>query len=324
MARWGNFEVLAERWMREHAKVHKRSWRIDRRILDRGLLPAFGSLPVNKITPELISAWHAGLVDKPTEANRRLEVLSSIFSWALRLRLVKENPASFVRHFTEEARDRVLSIEELRALVAALQRTRDARTRTALWLLLLTGARRSEVIGARWTDVDWDNRLLKVPAHRSKSKKRLRYALPSVALTLLREYGPQPDGWLFPSYEAQGTAIRVIERAWQKIREEAGLKSVRIHDLRRTMATYAADMGVPLAVLKDMLNHSTLQATQVYARALPESVQSASEHYAERITELAAPLLDAQVTLNAPQLTRPPLADALLVYSATSPESVGA
>jgi integrase len=142
-------------------------------------------------------------------------------------------------------------------------------------LLLLTGARRNEITQAKWEYVNWQRRTLLVPL--SKSGKPRAIALNAQALELLSAI-KRVDGnpYIFPS-ELTGRPSPSLYFPWDRIRERAGLYSVRLHDLRHSFASFLVNQGVSLYVVQGLLGHSHARTTQRYAHLAQETLLDAAQ-----------------------------------------------
>lgn len=291
---------LCTSYMERHGD-HKKSHRDDRRRLDQHVLPAWGSLKVSAITQADVAALHAKIgKTRPYEANRTLALLSKMFELARRWDFVPRdhsNPARDIDHFKEHKRDRWITPEELPRLAQAINEEPNEVARCALWLYLLTGARKSELLQARWEHVDWNRAELKLPDTKAG---RVHYIpLSSPALALLREI-PREDGnpFILPGRgprskkdagerPPQPAHLVNISKPWNRVREAAGVVDVRLHDLRRTVGSWLAQSGNSLHLIGRVLNHSNQSTTAVYARFGEDSVRVALEQHGARILDVA-------------------------------------
>lgn len=164
--------------------------------------------------------------------------------------------------------------------------------RAAIWTILATGARKREVLGATWADIDLERGTLYLPAARSKTKKGETKALPGAVVELLRTI-PKPEGcpYVFPSLPHRDgedwAPLRDVRRPWQAIRAAAGL-AVSIHDMRRTWASWAATAGESIYVVSKVLGHSSTRITEkVYAHVAMEPKRAAVERYTQAVRAAA-------------------------------------
>ena len=151
----------------------------------------------------------------------------------------------------------------------------DRREAFAIRLLLLTGARKSEVLKARWEHVRLDLRLLIVPL--SKSGKPRHIPLSDEAITVIRSI-PRQQGlpWLFPGH-APGKPLSDLYLFWNRLRRELGLADVRIHDLRHTFASFLVNAGHSLYEVQKLLGHGDPRTTMRYAHLGQASLVAAAQ-----------------------------------------------
>jgi integrase len=288
---------LCAAYMTRHGEA-KRSGRDDRRRIDRHVLPAWGGLKARAVKRADVAALHARIgKTAPYEANRTLALLSKMFELARRWGFVPEghpNPARDIDRFKEEKRDRWVTSDELPRLAQAINEEQNESARCALWLYLLTGARKSELLKARWMDIDWTRAELRLPETKAG---RVHYIpLSGPALTLLQAMQRDEDNpFIFPG-KVQGAALVNIAKPWHRVRTAAGVADVRLHDLRRTVGSWLAQSGNSLHLIGRVLNHSNQSTTAVYARFGEDSVRAALEQHGARIMGAAGLTPAAEVT----------------------------
>jgi integrase len=173
-----------------------------------------------------------------------------------------ENPAARIKLFREEKRERFLSPEELRRVNEALIHEPNHYWRAYFPLCLMLGTRKSELLSARWSDVDFEQRTLRLP--KTKAGRSHLLPLPTQAVEILKSLPSRGQSeWVFPSKNAEEHTVEAA-KAWQRIRGRAGVTDVRLHDLRRTLGSWLAAQGYSLPLIGRALNHSNLASTQVY------------------------------------------------------------
>lgn len=211
---------FADIYIDRHAKPQKRSWRVDRARLDRHVLPALGGHALTAVTRADVATFHARLGRRaPVEANRILALLSVMFSKAIAWGFLEEdaaNPASRVEKFKERSRDNWVKPAEMPALVEAINAEPGVYPRGLFWLYLLTGLRRSELLGLRWTDIDLERNELRV----GQTKADRPHVLPLSAPALrILENLPRLDGnpHVFPG-RREGRPIANVDKAWRRVR----------------------------------------------------------------------------------------------------------
>ncbi len=263
-----------------YIRLRKRSWRVDERIARQHLSPVFGARELADIQRHEVEDWLHGLSSgglAPATCNRILAVFKTICSLAVMrgLLLTGQSPCAGVSPFKIHAqRERYLSRDEAQRLMRALEKN-DRPEAFAIRLLLLTGARKSEVLKARWEHVRLDLRLLIVPL--SKSGKPRHIPLSDEAITVIRSI-PRQQGtpWLFPGH-APGKPLSDLYLFWNRLRRSIGLADVRIHDLRHTFASFLVNAGHSLYEVQKLLGHSDPRTTMRYAHLEQASLVAVAE-----------------------------------------------
>jgi integrase len=265
----------------------QRSYRHQIRV---DILPAIGRAKVAAVTHADVDALHHRLSARvPIHANRTLAVLSKMFSLAVRWGWRIDNPCRGVERNAEEKRHRYLTAAELKRLTKALDKLPDVSAANAVRLLLLTGARRGELLAAKWGDVDLETGVWVKPGATTKQATTHRVPLSEVACRLLAEMRAQADDdaeWIFP---ARGGGHRPhINEAWNELRKAAGIPDAHLHDLRHTYASVLASAGLSLPIIGALLGHSTPVTTARYSHLL-DDVQRAATERASAVLSGAAP-----------------------------------
>jgi len=276
---------LCDRYMSEYAARRKRpsSLRTDEMIIRRNIKPAFGDRSAENITRADIANLHSKLGDAPIMANRTLALLSHIFNMAETwgLRPERSNPVLRIPRYPEVKRERFLSIEELQRLTGVLRAEEAAgstptRTLDAIWLLLLTGCRLSEILTLRWDEVDQTAGIIR-KAMSKTGKMAVALNKPARArVDAIHERAPRDPQWVIPG-DKLGNPLVNLEKPWRRIRGIAGLDDVRIHDLRHTYASLGVSAGISLPLIGALLNHKQPGTTARYAHAAPDPVRQAAE-----------------------------------------------
>ena len=243
----------------------------------RYIEPALGKRRVAEVTRHHVERVLCGLRESPVQRNRVLALVSRLFSlfetWEWRPQ--NSNPARGIERAREEARDRVLSSAEIAALSSAL---RDLEERhpapvAAIRFASVTGLRIGEVLAVEWEHVDFESRRVTLPS--TKTGRRV-HDLPAAALAILTAL-PRMNAWCFTSGREAAVTYRWVRKVFLTATSAAGLKGVRLHDLRRTVMTTAAAAGVGTHVLRDLLGHSTTVMADRYVRAVGDPVREARE-----------------------------------------------
>lgn len=278
-----NMRVFADDYMERHATPNKRpgSAKEDRSMLDRIVLPKLGSRKVKDVTRRDIESLLLSLKDKPYQANRVRALLSKMFSLAVGWRWRADNPVLGIPKHQEHKRDRWLRNDELARLRDALDKSPNQRAANVVRLLLLTGARRSEVMTATWDQFDLARGVWTKPAHTTKQKRLEHVPLSSQAVALLEAILKEADKenpYVFPG-NAPDKPLNDIKKFWSDIRTKAKLGDVRLHDLRHTYASHLVSDGVSLPIVGRLLGHTQPQTTQRYAHMADDPLRVATQRF---------------------------------------------
>lgn len=282
---------VAERYMGEHATVKKkpRSIKEDRRLLDKVILPALGPRKLGDLTRVDIGRFHHSLREAPYQANRALALLSKLFNlcekWGLRAD--GTNPCRHVEKFKEERKERYLTPEELSRLGVALADAEAANEElpqaiAAIRLLILTGARLSEILELKWDFVDLERKQMNLPDSKT-GKKTIQLGEPAVELlSNMPRYVGSP--YVIPGQKS-GQHLIGLPKIWGRIRRKADLPDVRIHDLRHSFASSAALAGMSLPFIGALLGHRELATTNRYVHLMSDPLKQAADKVSTKIAE---------------------------------------
>jgi len=287
-ARELTFAGLADDYLQNHSRIHKKSWREDERRLNTYLIPAFGKKKLIDISRQEVVRFHQRLgLKHPYESNRVISLLSALFEHARRLELVPwdySNPSRLITKFKESSRAIFMKKEDLPKLFAALDREANPYFKAFIKLTLYTAARKTELLTSKWSDVDWDQKVLRL----KDSKNGLPYEirLSESALAILKEL-PRMAGndYVFPSLDEPGKRLWNVDKPWRRIRAEAGIGEIHLHDLRRSAASWLAQAGIPLQHISGALNHKDRKTIEVYARLSDDPIRDVVDRLDEIIGE---------------------------------------
>jgi len=267
-------QALFDHWLETHAKLHKRTWRDDERQFNK-YLAEFQNRRLSTIKTSEVAAWHGrvGQDHGPVQANRSLALLATLFNAADRLGYAGRNPCDGVKRFREESRERFLLPAEMRKFFGAVQEEPEPWPDYFL-LLLFTGARRSNVAEMRWDEIDFDGAVWRIPRTKNNRPQFVPLVPPAVRILEARREIMGDSPWVFPATSATGHIVDP-RKAWEHVRARAGLRDLRIHDLRRSLGSWAAAAGTSIAIIGAALGHRDLKSTQVYSRLQLDAVRDA-------------------------------------------------
>ena len=271
----GAVEDYLARRLAAHSKNPERAQRAARWQFDR-YLSAWRNRNLGTITRGEVRNLHQELGESSGKvtANRTVTLLRTIFNFALKNELwAGDNPARGITPFPEASRTRFVQPQELPRFFKALSCERNLDLRDFVLLALFTGARRSNVLAMRWDELDLRHGLWTIP----EPKNNVPYTIPLIdeATAVLKERRRRIDGdWVFPSSSASGH-VTDVKRAWRQLLGRARITGLRIHDLRRSLGSWEAGLGVSLPIIGRTLGHQSSDATQVYARLHLDPVRAA-------------------------------------------------
>lgn len=261
------------------AYQYRLTWRLH-------IAPTFGELKLADITKAAVRALHAsiGATGRERTANYTVAALRCALNFATEADLFKgPNPTAGVRMFHETPRARYLNREEIARLYQALeadaQETGNWTVHDVVKLLLLTGARRGNVLGMAWKDLDLATGRWLIPANETKTSRAYLVTLPPGAVDILRQRQKAENGpSVFPAVRKGKhgrTSLEGVKRGWERVTERAGLHGVRLHDLRHTAASLLANSGANLQIIGAQLGHANTRTTERYAHLLADTVAAA-------------------------------------------------
>jgi integrase len=280
---------MVDLWDRYEAEVLTRKAprsQIDERIMWANIIkPRLGDRRVHEIAQEDIDDLHRWVTverQTPVRANRTVEVLRRLFNLAVRWKWRTENPAVGIKRNAEERRHRYLSPDEISRLMTALDGHKEETSAAALKFLLLTGARRGEVLGATWEMFNLLEGIWTKPASFTKQRKLHRVPLSSPALSILQSLRERSaSDYVFPGSE--GRHLVDIKRTWVTVCRTAEISDCRIHDLRHSFASILASAGASLPIIGQMLGHTQASTTSRYAHLLDEPLRAAAEQVGKAV-----------------------------------------
>jgi integrase len=251
----------------EWSQANKRSWRRDE-LCVRHLRAFFGDCKVTDISAFQIEKYKQQRKQEvsPRTVNIEIQCMSVMLNKAVRWGYLAANPATGVRKLQEPpARARYLGPEEVGRLLAAC----SDKLRPIVIVALHTGARRGEILGLRWEDLDLEQRTIRVAD--SKNGEARTVPMTDTVRKVLTAHEAARSGdcpWVFPS--SAGGRRDNVNKAWQSARKRAGLGDFRFHDLRHTAASHLAMAGVDLRAIQEILGHKTFAMTLRYSHLSPQ------------------------------------------------------
>jgi integrase len=307
------FRPVATRYLERYAKKNTKptTWKELQRQLEVDVFPKWGERPVGSITRQDVTALLDAIADRgsPTQANRTLARLKTLFRWVLDEELIPADPTARVRKVIKEtARDRALSDDEIRLFWAGCDRL-GWPFGPMYQLLLLTAQRRDEVGGVEWSELDLDRRLWIIPREKAKNDRAHEVQLSALAIEIIEALPRIGDRFLFttsgdrPVSGFSKSKDRLDRHMLDLLRAElaeagkdpdgAKIDDWILHDLRRTAATGMARLNIPPHVVDKVLNHvsgSIRGVAAVYNRhAYLDERRAALEAWSRHVESLVRP-----------------------------------
>lgn len=282
---------LAHDYVERHGNRKRlSSLKEDQLLLKNIILPYLGDKKVEHISRRDIESLHMKFERTPYQANRALALLSKMFSLAIAWEWRNDNPVKGIERYPEEKRDRWLNEAELKRLWAILDKYPEHLMSYVFKLLILTGARKGEMLQAKWDHFNLEKGIWIKPTHLTKQKKREYLPLSQKSLIILQKLkglNKLNSSYLFPN-RANNGHLKKIEGFWKKVLKEAQLENVRIHDLRHTHASHLVSSGLSLSIVGKLLGHTQASTTQRYAHLADEPLRQAAELFGNKINKLTS------------------------------------
>lgn len=317
-------------YLERYSKVQKKSWIYDEREIPKFLGHWF-DLRLSDIKRPDIRRLHEdiGRDHGLYQANRVLERLRAMYNKAIEWDWDGVNPTIGIKKYRERSRDRFIQLDEMPFFLKAISEEKNKVFHDYFWLLLLTGARKTNVIMMRWEEINWDSKFWRIPE--SKNGSPLVLPLVERALSILRSRKElSKSQWVFPSEADNAKHLVNSKRAWKRILQRAtlhswstdervaeivkavesridpdymnlicstvrrraenlglslgkGLLDIRVHDIRRTFASYQALSGASLQVIGHSLGHKSISSTQIYSRLTLDPVRDSINKGLEKV-----------------------------------------
>lgn len=276
--------AFAEEFLDRQAHRWKpRTRETNARIVRKDILPVLGDMTVDAITTEHVKEWFASMSKRPGVANRSMPVLSTMMRMAERwgYRVHNTNPCKNTRRYRTKPKERFLTAEEMTRLNAVL-------TRDEFWcphivaiirLLMLTGCRVGEILSLEWSWIK--GKRIFLPDSKSGPRTVWLSSAARAVINAIPRYS-EDCPFLFPN-RPPTRSIDNIAFQWTRIRDEAGLADIRLHDLRHTWASVAAMNGVDMVTIAKLLGHALVETTERYVHLSDQSVTEAADRVSARI-----------------------------------------
>ena len=262
-----------------HIHTHIKSYETNISVFKNHILSHLANTPMKDLKKNQVMHYHSSMVkDKglaPATANKFLVFLSNAYHLSHQFELLPSdiNPCKGVKEFElNNQRQIFLTNTQAKRLLKYVQQSPNKHLEFIIPMLLLSGARKREVLDAQWSDFDMLNKLWTIPITKNGKKRILPITAP---LKELLETIPKQSKYLFASPKTKKPYVSIFV-SWNTARIKAGLPEVRIHDLRHTYASALVNSKCSLYEVQMLLGHSTAKMTQRYAHLSNDALMSAA------------------------------------------------
>ncbi|SHE88006.1 Site-specific recombinase XerD [Fodinibius roseus] len=286
------FDYLVKHFKNQHLPTLRESTqKTYRNRIETEILPAFKGMTIENMTRGVIIELLEDIAvdrNQPTHSNRIRAILSSMFSFAVQREIAEYNPVKTIKPLgNENQRDRVLNEEELRRLWEHLLKLHEPLS-SVFRILLLLGQRKGETCRMKWENIK-DN-VWTIPKEQTKADRKHSVPLTPLAVDIISDLKNESP-YVFESNRNKGQPIKWLHNSFKGATKQAKITDIRIHDLRRTAATYMAESGTDRTILGKVLNHKGLagdsQVTARYDRyAYMDEKRQALNRWSYRLKEI--------------------------------------
>jgi integrase len=293
----GTLRQVLESYLKARPSLAERSKRHYQDVVTRYLTPWLDR-PLRSITPDDVEDRHQeisghikaeGRYSGHATANAAMRAFKVLWNFAAdRDPTMPQNPVRRLKRqwFDVKPREHYVRAAELPRFYAAVCDLPNPVARDYLLLLLFTGLRRNEAAGLRWDDVDIPHRVIRLPAAKTKSGKKLDLPMSDFVFGLLMERQRLGrDKWVFP---ANGRTGHIAEPKFplELVAQACGVR-VSAHDLRRTYVTVAESADISPTALRALVNHSLgKDVTSGYVQMTAERLREPAQRVADKMRDL--------------------------------------
>jgi integrase len=299
------FDDFVHHFIVTYAKPNNRTWEESERLLTRHFVKAWGKRDIRQLKKADVAIVINRIVEqgKKTSANSAFAQIRRLFSWAVEQDYLERSPCERMKRPAKStSRERVLADDEIESIWNASTEL-GYPFGTVVKLLLLTGQRRDEVASMRWDDLDLEKGLWTQPAESNKSGREHAVPLIPKAISILKSVPLTHDQLVFPA-RGRNNPISGFSKWKRTLDSLSGTSDWRLHDIRRTVSTGLAELGVRIEVTERILNHKAGALGGVagvynrfgYLPEMREALERWSGHVAELVERVDTP--DEALTAN--------------------------
>lgn len=275
-------QELFNKFVSEHKTIKPNTLRVYNAIFNNHFTNIQGKKIIG-ITKSDVERLHKNIKETVGlhTANRFLSLIKVLYSKATEWSIIQINPTLGVKAFHEQSRDRFLEPTELPLFFKALDEVDNITVKNYIYMSLFTGLRKTNVLSLKWDYINNASNIITITD--TKNGETLKLPLNDNIKAILDEMKVYQinsgikSKYIFYSDKSQSGHLEEPKKVWYKILEQANLKNLRLHDLRRTMGSYQAITGTSLHIIGKSLGHKTSKATEIYARMNLDPVKEAME-----------------------------------------------
>lgn len=280
------------------------TWDTDATVIERHIKVLIGSRKVHSLTQADVARFQVDVANGKSAgcyktrprglarvrggkgiAARTVAVLGAMLEFGIRQGYLESNPARGVSRYKTRKLERFLSNSELTRLGDTLNKAEKAGVNktaiAAIRMLLLTGARKGEILTLKWDWVDFETGYLNLPDSKTGAK---RIPLGAPALQLLSARKRESD-YVFPSSDDREKHFVGLQKIWVKLRKQAALDDVRLHDLRHSFASVGVASGHSLYMIGKILGHKQSRTTEIYAHFQDDPLKMVTDQTAQKLAD---------------------------------------
>ena len=265
----------------EYSKANKTfpSYQRDMITLKKHLLPFLENYKIKtiqRIGAALLEKYQTARLKKvkPTTVNKEFTTIKHFFNKAIEKNYLRTNPARGIKALKSQQKfPRYLSKEEIQKLLNAA----SGDMKDMLYTFLNTGMRRGELTNLQWKDVRLKSHIIIIQEHTKNKRPRFIPVNDSLLETLQRRLKSQTSPYVFPTKSGKAKDGHSLLRDIKLVYKRAGITGAGIHTFRHTFASHLVMAGVDLATVRELLGHSDIKTTMIYAHLAPEHLRHATE-----------------------------------------------
>ena len=267
------FGDLCNHYVTRHINKYKKSVGYEDEDLRRYFSKLYNKR-ASEITNQLVDDLHTKTKEEgyTTKANKMLQIIKTVYNFAIKTNFYTgNNPALGIKMFPEASRTRVMMEGEFEKFFRSLEAEHSRDAKDFFMIALLTGVRKTNILEMKWKDINFANTPPFWEIEKTKNgNSHVAVLIPVLVEILKSRKKLQQEGNIKSDFVFYGSGksghIQDMKKAKERITQRAEIKDFRIHDIRRTIATYVSDGGANTLVVKDILGHANSDVTAVYAR----------------------------------------------------------